>query len=66
MEPTVKALPLPDAALAHQPLGAHSGVGGYGGKARSSTQSHVLTTINEADFSWFHVKAILISGVGCV
>lgn len=39
---------------------------GFDGEARSSNQSNVLSTINEAKFSWFHVKAILISGVGQV
>ena len=35
------------------------------GKGRTENQTQVLSTINEAKFSWFHVKAILISGVGC-
>ena len=49
-----------------QPLGAHSGLGGYGGAARTANQEAVLNTVNQAKFSWFHVKAILIAGVGYV
>ena len=37
-----------------------------GGTSRSANATQVLSTVNEAKFSWFHVKAILISGVGYV
>ena len=33
-------------------------------EGRSNNNTAVLNTVNEAKFSWFHVKAILISGVG--
>ena len=50
---------------AAQQLGEHSGAGGYSGASRSLKNTQVLSTINEASFSWFHVKAILVAGVGC-
>ena len=47
-----------------KPVFHDGGLGGFGGAARSENQKAVLEKVNEAKFSFFHIKAILIAGVG--